>query len=81
MSDEAKAYRSLSMAPTTDIGKNHEIIDREIQNRESLKYGKNPYMYANMLPKLNDINHHRTSQRARYNYNVLTGGYVKRPGE
>lgn len=31
------------MAPTTDIGRNHDIIDKEMQNRESLKYGKDPY--------------------------------------
>jgi hypothetical protein len=59
--DDAKAYKSLSMAPTTDIGKHHEVIDREIQNRESLKYGSTPYMNANLLPKLNDLSHHRTS--------------------
>lgn len=67
------------MAPTTDIGGNHDIIDREIKNRESLKYGQNPYNYGSMMPMLNDINHHRTSKRAKYNFNVITGGYVPNP--
>jgi len=42
------------MAPTTDIGRNHEVIDKEIQNRESLKYGQQEPYNASM-PKLNDI--------------------------
>ena len=47
------------MAPTTDIGRNHESIDRDIQNRESSKIGKNPYDLIDTMPKLNDVNHHR----------------------
>jgi len=27
------------MAPTTDQGRNHQIIDSDIRNRESVKYG------------------------------------------
>ena len=48
------------MAPTTDIGKNHDIIDREIQNRESAKIGRDPYKLNDTMPTLNDRNHHRS---------------------
>ena len=67
------------MAPTTDQGRNHEFIDHNIQNRESLKYGnKNNNMgsaYDSIMPRLNDVNYHRVSQRAKNNFNVLTGTY------
>ena len=58
-----RTYKTLSMAPTTDQGRGHEFIDYNIQNRESLKYGnKNSNVpYAELLPKLNDVNYHRVS--------------------
>jgi len=31
------------------------------------------------MPKLNDMNYHRASQRARGNFNVLTGTYKQKP--
>jgi hypothetical protein len=66
------------MAPTTDGGKNHDIIDKEIQNRESLKYGNNPYDISNFMPKLNDIRHHKEVQKKNYNFNVITGSFNRR---
>ena len=34
-----KDFKSLSMVPTTDQGRNHQIVDHDIQQRESTKYG------------------------------------------
>eukprot|EP00347_Sterkiella_histriomuscorum_P009885 403339501 len=79
LNDMEKSYKYLSMAPTTDQGRGHEFIDHNIQNRESLKIGnKNSGVsYEDLMPKLNDINFHRSSQRAKNNFNVLTGTYKK----
>ena len=51
------------MAPTTDMGGNHQIIDYDIQHRESLKYGSLAHSIdqSQLLPKLNDISYHRIS--------------------
>ena len=35
-----KATRGPSLAPTTEMGKHHDIIERSIDNRESLEIGK-----------------------------------------
>lgn len=65
------------MAPTTDQGRNHEVIDENIRNGESQKYGDqaSPDDYNRILSKLNDISYHRGSQRAKSNFNILTGTY------
>lgn len=59
----AQSYRHLSMAPTTDLGRNHEVIDKDIRQRESMKYGNKalPVDYSSIIPRLNDINYHRAS--------------------
>jgi hypothetical protein len=49
------------MAPTTAFGRHHEIIDKDIQNRESSKIGKlqNTEDSKNLTMKLNDLRHHK----------------------
>ena len=69
------------------MGKNHDTIDRHIDNRESLEIGKSMspqrHKHENLLvnasiPKvLNDLNKHKESQRKNYGFNVLTGSYSK----
>jgi hypothetical protein len=63
------------MVPTTDQGKNHRIIDHDIQLRESTKYGNALKEYDVAMPKLNDVNHHKMSSRVRSNFNLITGTY------
>jgi hypothetical protein len=45
-----------------------------------MKYGNmaTPDDYNNLLPKLNDVTYHRASQRARGNFNVITGTYKQK---
>ena len=68
------------MAPTTDMGNNHQMIDYDIQHRESLKYGNlaSSTDQSQLLPKLNDISYHRVSQRNRGSFNVITGTYKQK---
>ena len=74
-----KDYKSLSLVPTTDQGRNHQIVDHDIKQRESTKYGyAQKELEAMMMPKLNDVNYHKTSSRVRSNFNLITGTY-KRP--
>ena len=44
--------------PTTLIGSNTNLMNEEMQNRESSSYGMaahNPINYGGSMPKLNDI--------------------------
>lgn len=72
------------------MGRHHDIIDRQIDNRESTEIGKSmsPQRHKHEnnllnpeLPKLfNDINKHKEMRQRSYGYNVLTGSYNKVSG-
>jgi hypothetical protein len=84
-SQQFHVKRSLGLAPTTEMGKHHEIISHELENRESNKIGnQNPgQMGASNLSNsisqsVNDPHAHRAWMKQKKVFNVLTGGFQKR---
>ena len=73
--------RGPHLAPTTDMGRHHEIVEHELRNRESQKIGLNDslgelqYEKKQITNSLNDPLKHRQWIKQRNNFNVITGGY------
>jgi hypothetical protein len=57
--DEYKSLRGPGLAPTTEMGKHHDTIDRSINHRESLEIGKS-LLSSRSIAKIGERQNERT---------------------